>query len=365
MFAAKIVADSRSFIGNHRLTSFVVTFPRIILAEFNTHRMLSKNSASSRAIPYKKALKAVMENPFIPIAWQKDHSGMQGTEYLDPNKLYSFEEVSLVLNDIIEENFKDENGNSENYWKETRDVFYTNVLPRMSTLGMQDKLTITNWWLKIRDLVVSASLMLHAMGVTKQICNRLLEPFMWHTVIVTGTEWANFFGLRVHGAAEIHMQKIADMMLDRYNESTPKLLMPGEWHIPYEREIEALLPSPLPVPENWSLTNYLNKIKVKMGTVMAARTSYTVVGADQKPMTWDRMEVLHDDMRDANPKHMSPFEHCGQSMSEDDYQHSSYNDDDGEDGTWGWSGNFRGFTQYRKMIAYENIESDARIKRKS
>jgi thymidylate synthase ThyX len=81
MIQAKIVADSLNPQGD-RLTTFIVTFPRIILAEFNTHRMFSRNSASSRAIPFDKMVKSVQENPFIPIVWQKDHKGMQGKEYL-------------------------------------------------------------------------------------------------------------------------------------------------------------------------------------------------------------------------------------------------------------------------------------------
>lgn len=80
MIQAQVIADSKNEFGN-RITTMVVTFPRYILAELNTHRMLSKNSASSRAIPFEKLLKSVRENPFIPIAFQKNHTGMQGTEY--------------------------------------------------------------------------------------------------------------------------------------------------------------------------------------------------------------------------------------------------------------------------------------------
>src|SRR5580692_8795692 len=81
MISASIIADSLTHL-NDRLTTFVVTFPRIVLAEFNTHRMLSRNSASSRARPHQVTLKEVKENPFIPIAWMKNHKGMQGEEYV-------------------------------------------------------------------------------------------------------------------------------------------------------------------------------------------------------------------------------------------------------------------------------------------
>src|SRR5690606_2032814 len=145
-FKVEIVADS---IGEHspRLTTMVVTFPRIILAEFNTHRMFSRNSASSRAIPFPKMVQSVKDNPFTPIAWQKDHTGMQGTDY----------------------------------WTEPWEIE-----------------SLKEDWLKARDRAVDSAMKLYlgGLGATKQLANRLLEPFMWHTVIVTATEWENFFALR-------------------------------------------------------------------------------------------------------------------------------------------------------------------------
>jgi thymidylate synthase ThyX len=144
---ATVLADNLSPQGD-RLITMKVTFPRIILAEFNTHRMFSRNSASSRAIPFEKMVKSVQENPFIPIAWQKNHKGMQGTEYFND---------SLHIEYLVDS------------WLEARDEAV-----RIAT-----------------DLNENA-------GVTKQLCNRLLEPFMWHTVLVTANETAfnHFFELR-------------------------------------------------------------------------------------------------------------------------------------------------------------------------
>jgi thymidylate synthase ThyX len=140
MIKAEIVGDSLSPQG-HRITSFLLTYPRIIHSELMTHRMFSRNSASSRAIPFKRMVESVMNNPFIPIAWQKDHKGMQGTEYL------------------IDSTLKED-------------------------------------WLKQRDSAIFIADRLNEKGVTKQLCNRLLEPFMWHTTLVTATEFDNFFELR-------------------------------------------------------------------------------------------------------------------------------------------------------------------------
>ena len=85
MIKSEIVGHSKNKHGEE-VISVLCTFPRIILAEVNTHRMLSKNTSSSRAIPFNKMLEAIKNDPFIPIAWQKEHSGMQGTEYIIDNQ---------------------------------------------------------------------------------------------------------------------------------------------------------------------------------------------------------------------------------------------------------------------------------------
>ena len=141
---AEIIADS-AYMAYMRVTTFMLTFPRFILPELNTHRVFSKNSASSRAIPSKKMLKMVEEDPFIPIAWQKEHSGMQGSEYFTDEKEISW----FIMNHL-----------------------------KASKQAIERAIDATE------------------RGLTKQIVNRLLEPFMWHTVLLTTTELDNFFELR-------------------------------------------------------------------------------------------------------------------------------------------------------------------------
>ena len=219
-YKCEILADSIGPQGN-RLTTFKVTYPRIIHAEMCRHRILSRNTASSRAIPFDKMVKDVLENPFIPIAWQKDHKGMQGIEY-----------------------------HTGYYEVEGRN----------------------KQWLKARDCAVDYASILNESNTTKQLCNRLLEPFVWVTELISGTEWNSFFSLRLpqysfgkntenprlwksrkdaikdfpdwesrndffwqsinDSQAEIHIQKIAEMMWDEINSSKPKILQSGEWHIP-------------------------------------------------------------------------------------------------------------------------------------
>lgn len=348
--SATIVADSINQQGD-RITTMLVTFPRFILAELNTHRMLSKNSASSRAIPFKKMIESVQNNPFIPIAWQKEHSGMQGTEYFN----------QAISNDI------------------------------------QDQ------WLEAKNTAVNKAKLLSQYGVTKQICNRLLEPFMWHTVLITATEWENFFALRCpqyefnhktfkskkdalveinkilgesdfndvndylqwttlnKGMAEIHMMLLAEAMWDAMNESIPKQLKAGEWHCPFGDKIN--------ITDRFAWDNSegeLIEAKVKISTAMAARTSYTVVG-DEKEFSYDKQISLHDRMANQVPFHASPFEHCARAMSDEEYgshvkgwyEQPKYSmghlveQGSIETNAEGWCRNYKGFIQYREILEHD------------
>lgn len=316
MISAEIIADSKSSHGN-RCTTFVLTMPRIILAEFNTHRMLSKNSASSRAIPFSKMVKMVQSNPFIPIKWMKDHKGMQGAEYFQ-----SEIEIGYCV----------------------------------------------DGWLKARDTAVEMSMKLGDYGLTKQIVNRLLEPFMWHKVIVTGTEWQNFFALRANGDAEIHMQELAYSMLIAYNSSTPKLLNSGEWHIPFGDQMDEdklMGCHKYGTPEEGGTRNLdhftsgRDTLAIKVATARCARISYNNFDGS---VDYESDIKLHD--RLAESGHMSPFEHCARVMHDEQYywnfpSHGN-TDGDGSNIYNMWSGNFKGFTQYRKLFTTEN-QTDTRV----
>lgn len=311
MISATIVADSKNTFGQ-RITTMKLVFPRIVLAEFNTHRALSRNSASSRAIPYRRMVKQIQDHPFIPLEFQKPHSGMQGTEY------YEGEEHDL------------------------------RVIRHLS----------------LRDIVIDQVEEMHMHGMTKQLLNRYLEPWCMHTVLVTATEWENFFALRAHPDAEIHIADLAEKMLVAYNESTPKQLQPGEWHIPFGDNMH----------DGESLFMYgvdLNDgdTKIKIATARCARLSYETLGDDPK-IDYAADIRLHDQLLAGG--HMSPFEHCARAMSEEEmiqWQMVVPRVENGNvskyfvDTTDGVCGNFRGFIQYRKMLAGEN-KSDNRIVQK-
>src|SRR5579872_1789847 len=124
MIKTEIVADSISQKG-HRLTTFVLEYPRMVHAELMTHRVFSKNSASSRAIPIEKFIQTIKDNPAMPEFWGKNQSGMQALEELD------------------------EEGKTE----------------------------AKRLWLEARDIAIQSALKLHSMNVHKQIVNRILEPW--------------------------------------------------------------------------------------------------------------------------------------------------------------------------------------------
>lgn len=175
MIQAKILLDS--CWGNHRLTTMELTYPRFIHAEYMTHRMFSRNAASSRAIPVKKMIQRIVDNPVIPIHWGANQKGMQAHE----------------------------------------------------ELGFEAQMRCEELWLDARDQMVRTVESLIAEGLHKQIANRLLEPWMHITVIHSATEWANFFNLRCHDMAEPHMAALAYAMRDAYEGSDP---VDQRWHMP-------------------------------------------------------------------------------------------------------------------------------------
>lgn len=406
---AKIVADSINQQGD-RITTYILTFPRFILAELNTHRVFSKNSASSRAIPFKKMVEMVDTDPFIPIAWQKDHKGMQGTEYLsktDKFNLTQFVSVMIdTLNNMIDRSSKD----FKQFEKEVEER--VNLITGLLSKYAHFTMTLDEWWLFARDKAVEAASIMYVFRVTKQLCNRLLEPFMWHTVLLTGTEFENFFELRCPqylqqgkfykskkdaiknhprikeglpvteldwlkvntGQAEIHMGALAEAMWDAMNESTPKELKEGEWHIPFGDRIDSLdsITDKSPIERLSKEINHtsiaysedIETLVIKISTARCARLSYMTFDGE---IDYEKDLKLHNSLLES--QHMSPFEHCARVMNEEEYNSFIKGEVelglDTSSGGWGgppsatyhpntntqgWCRNFRGFIQYRHLI---------------
>jgi thymidylate synthase ThyX len=298
--SAKILLDSISKHG-HRITTFEVTIPRIVLAEWNTHRDFSRSSASSRAIPVKKMIEMVMTDPYIPSTWGKNQKGMSAAEEF---------------------------------------------------LG-EEAVSCQTEWLHARDNAVYQAQKLLNIGVHKQLTNRLLEPFMWHTIINTATEYGNFFGLRDDPHAHPDIQVPARNMRILMECSTPRLLREDQWHLP------------LTTGEEWVIAHEnsgdLNRL-IKVCVGRCARVSY-LTHDGRRDLEADVR--LHDDL--LGNGHMSPFEHAARPMTNDEYwifcQRQSHWEENNKvcvhtikEGAYIYThylGNVQGWIQYRKMIPNE------------
>lgn len=194
IITAKVVADSVHYLAGRRnprrLTSFVLRFPRYALPELGTHRFLSKNTASSRALPIEKVIQEVTGDPATFVYWGRNMKGMSAAEELAPDQI-------------------------------------------------DEALSV---WLTARDSAVASAKRLSALGLHKQNVNRLLEPWCYTTVLCTATDYANFYALRRHKDAMPEMKGLADAMFSAQQASTPVDRTDSKgidrWHLPLVREEE-------------------------------------------------------------------------------------------------------------------------------
>lgn len=286
---AKIIADSLAPCGK-RLTTFELVYPRFIHSELMTHRVFSRNASSSRAIPIETMLKRIAANPAMPVFWAANQKGMQA--------------VAEV---------------------ENKDAALTA-------------------WLEACEDAVHHSRRLAELGLHKAIANRVTEPFQHMVTLVSATEYANFFALRAHPAAQQEFQVLAKLMLRAFLDNKPRALGPGEWHLPYindEDRLEAMNLATTFTSELPAIARLGLEIIKKVSVGRCARTSY--VNQDGIRALADDIG-LHDrllnDVDKGDPGHFSPFEHVARAEMHDIP-----------------SGNFSGFTQYRKTFPNENIRN--------
>ena len=173
-------------------------YPKFIHGEFMTHRVFSRNASSSRAIPVERMIEDAIRDPAMPSFWGKNQPGMSAAEELDDAEpKYVGREGGLIT--------------------ERESAKYR--------------------WLKARYNAIKECQNLIKLGTHKQIVNRLIEPWCHINVVVSATEWANFFALRCHSGAQPEMKALADAMFDAGMSSIPVALMAGEWHCPYVGEL--------------------------------------------------------------------------------------------------------------------------------
>lgn len=252
-YEAIVLADS--IADGVRLTTMCATFPRFVLAEFNTHRMISRNSASSRAIPVKKRVAQISEAPVVPLSFGRNRRGMQaGTE------------------EVAEAERAEQ-----------------------------------TWLSAMRDAVEHAA-RLAELGVHKQWANRLCETFAWHTIIMTATEWANYDSLRISGCAQPEICKVSEAMLEARTASTPVELKPGDWHLPLASVKEVLDRAE---DEGLDLAREMvESLAVQLSVSRCAAVSF------ERHLDHDVDRDIARYGKLARSGHMSPFEHAARCEDE-------------------------------------------------
>lgn len=276
----KIVADSITD-GGSRLVAWCWEYQRMIHAEIMTHRALSRNAASSRAIPAKKLRQRVLDAPAMPVHWGQNQAGMQAAS-----------EIANVDG-------------------------------------------ARAWWLRGRDLMASHHAEGEALGLHKQIVNRVIEPWMTIAVVVSMTDHANLFHLRKHAQAEPNFQVIATLAWELFHNHLPTYVPLGGWHLPYVEEDGNEFDQIAKLVGRQGIDD----VKKMVSTARCARVSYLT---HEGTRDVQKDIELHDKLANtaslgADPMHASPFEHPAMAV-----------------GGRQRIGNFEGWRQYRKQFPNEN-----------
>ena len=291
--SAKVIKDSISPDGV-RITTLELEYPRIIHAELLTHRVFSRNSASSRAIPVSKVIELVESNPAMPVHWGKNQAGMQAKEELD---------------DLNKE-------------------------------------AVRQLWLEAAKQAVSIAKVMADIGGHKQVVNRILEPFQHMKVVVTSTEWANWDWLRDHPDADPTIHALAKEMKRVRNESTPEKLSYGEWHLPYVNSERSKVCAERNYFDDNGEPITLEQARM-ISASCCAQTSYR-----KQDGSLEKAEDIFKKLVESEPCHASPVEHQATPAECSDTRLEMF-----EEGIthrckdyWTWSGNFRGWIQFRQLI---------------
>ncbi len=289
---ARIILDSIGPNGA-RLVTMELTYHRYVHAELMTHRLLSRNSASSRAIPNAKLVQRIMEDPAIPVVWGTNQTGMQAAQPLEG----------------------EEAEQAKRHW----------LSARRDALHHSKELSDSSGY---------------GLNVHKQIVNRLIEPWMFITVLVTATELDNYFALRVHPKAQPEIEKVSRLALEACASSKPQRLKAGQWHLPlvtgYDEDV---------LRQHDLSDAHLCRIS----TGRCARTSYMTHEGKREPVK--DLELCNELQKNG---HMSPFEHAAQAMTTEEWKKYA------EHLACEWInhripvGNFWGWRQFRKTIDNEH-----------
>lgn len=288
---AKIICDSINPRGT-RITTYELEYPRFVHSEMLTHRMFSRNCASSRAIPVKTMLELIEANPAMPVHWGKNQPGMQASEELDENS-------------------------------------------KESAKGL---------WLQAMKEATSIARVMNGISAHKQVVNRLTETFQHMKVVVTATEYNNWFWLRAHTDADPTIAELAYKMKEEYEKSTPLKLQYGEWHLPYVNRMVC--------EDGLIYTDSDGEVLSVEDARMISASSCAQTSYRKNDESLEKAKAVFKRLIESEPVHASPVEHQAMCFCE------PYGDEDGwpegvthkgREGTY-WSGNFRDWIQFRQLI---------------
>jgi len=290
---ATIIQDS--ICNGSRITTFELEYPRFIHAELMTHRQFSRNAASSRAIPIEKMHQYVLENPAQPVHWGANQAGMQAKT-------------------------------------ELTGVFLAGAVAL---------------WQEAAAEAVRWSKALGNTGLHKQLANRVTEPFQIMKTVVTATEWDNWYWLRNHEDAQPEIHELAKKMWDASTASYPLQISVYDWHVPYvAREEDSF-------NQVWYKDNKGSLITAETARIISA-SCCAQVSYRKSDDSVDKAKVIYDRLILSSPVHASPVEHQAKPMRhrtmgrnqgiwEEGVTHVDRNDNF-------WSGNFKGWIQFRQLI---------------
>lgn len=289
--SAKVIADSistyvvdRQMKLGVRITTFQLRYPRFVHAELMTHRVFSRNASSSRAIPVLTMLKQIIEDPAMPIYWGANQSGMQAKSEL---------------------------------------------------AGFKRWLAIRAWR-TARYPAVFAAFIAYKIGLHKQIANRICEPWAYISVVVTATEYQNWFDLRLHKDAQPEIRHLAKLMNSARSDSYPQRLTSDQWHLPYVTKAE--------------LAGMDQETAIKVSVARCARVSYLT--HDNKRPEIEQDIALYERLVGSVPLHASPAEH---QAKPDALKLTTFFHDRRSYASPHLHGNFVGWVQYRKTLPNEFV----------
>lgn len=244
---AKVIEASLSPQG-YQLITLQLRYPRFVHSEFMTHRVFSRNASSSRAIPVSKMIEQVRTDPAMPVHWGKNQPGMQAREELDGRALVDAQA----------------------------------------------------WWKYAAKQAADTAEQMMQVGLHKQVANRILEPFQYISVIVTATDWDNFFELRDHEDADPNIRALAVAMREAmygtqlicrdHNWSHE-----SSWHLPYVTK------------EERAANRFDPMFLAKLSAARCARVSYLTHEGKVPSVAEDL--ALYERLAGSSPIHASPLEH--------------------------------------------------------